>query len=160
MDRGLEMPPKKGERRNVCSNRKARFEFELFDHFEAGLILVGSEVKSLRGGNAHLNEAWVGFEGPRLMLFSAHIAPYPQANVQNHEPTRARPLLLSHAELEKIRQRVRERGLTVVPLQMYFDGPWCKIEVAVGRGKKVHDKRATLREAEGKREVARAMRER
>lgn len=153
------MPSKTDERRNVCLNRRARFEYEILDVYEAGLLLQGSEVKSLRAGKANLDDAWVGFEpSGHMALFGAHIAPFPQANRYNHEPTRPRPLLLNAEEIVKLRQAIKEKGLTLVPLQLYFKGGWCKLEFAMGRGKKLHDKRASIREAEQKREVARAIR--
>lgn len=151
--------PTPRERRNVCQNRRARFEFELFETFEAGLILWGSEVKSLRAGKGTLEDAWVGFDDAgRPVLMGAHIAPYPQANRENHEPTRPRPMLMHTEEIRRLRQRVKEKGLTLVPLQMYFQGPWVKVEFAVGRGKKLHDKRHTIREREDTREAQRAIR--
>lgn len=153
------MPDPSRQRRNVCQNRKARHEFELFDTFEAGMVLLGSEVKSLRNGKANLDEAWVGFDtAARPVLMGAHIAPYEQANRQNHEPTRPRPLLLEWAEIDKLRQKVREKGLTLVPLQLYFLGPWCKLEFALARGRKLHDKRHALREKEDRKETQRALR--
>lgn len=153
------MPDPTRQRRNVCQNRKARHEFELFDTFEAGMVLLGSEVKSLRNGKANLDDAWVGFDtAARPVLMNAHIAPYEQANRQNHEPTRPRPLLLEWEEIEKLRQKVREKGLTLVPLQLYFLGPWCKLEFALGRGRKLHDKRHALREKEDRKETQRALR--
>lgn len=147
------------ERRNVCLNRKAKHEYELLDHYEAGVVLLGSEVKSLRGGKASLDEAWVGFDSAgRPVLMQAHVPPYEQANRQNHDPVRPRPLLMHLEEIRKLRQRVREKGLTLVPLQLYFVGPWVKLEFAVGRGKRAHDKRHAIREREDKREADRAMR--
>lgn len=152
-------PPPSRTRRNVCQNRRARFEYELLETFEAGLLLTGSEVKSLRGGKATLEDAWVGFDSAgRPFLFSAHIATYPQANRENHEPTRPRPLLLHAEETRRLRQRVKEKGLALVPIQLYFLGPWVKLEFAVGRGKKLHDKRASIREREDERETRRAIR--
>lgn len=147
------------ERRNVCLNRKAKYEYELLDHYEAGVVLLGSEVKSLRQGKANLDDAWVGFDtAARPVLMNAHIAPYEQANRQNHDPMRPRPLLMHLEEIRKLRQKVREKGLTLVPLQLYFVGPWVKLEFAVGRGKRAHDKRQAIREREDKREADRAMR--
>lgn len=148
----------KTERRNVCQNRKARHEYELTDFLEVGVMLLGSEVKSLRQGKGNLEDAWVKVEEDGATLMNMHIAPYAQANQFNHEPLRPRKLLLHKEELRKLRHKVREKGLTIVPIQMYFLGPWCKLEIAVGRGKKLHDKRAALREQEDKREAARALR--
>lgn len=152
------MAAEKSKRRVVCVNRRAHHQYALEDRFEAGLVLLGSEVKSLRAGEATLEDAWVGFELGCAMLMGAHIAPYPQANRQNHEPTRPRKLLLHKGEEEKLRQRTRERGLTIVPLQLYFDGAWCKLSLAVGKGKKLHDKRQELKAREDRKEVARATR--
>lgn len=148
----------KGDRRLICENRRARYDYELTDHVEAGLILMGSEVKSLRRGEAHLSEAWVGFENGRPFLMQAHVAPYKQATHVCHEPDRPRPLLLHATEAERLRQIVKERGLTLVPLKLFFDGPWAKLEFAVGKGRKHHDKRDALREREDRQEIARAMR--
>ncbi len=149
--------PRKGEKRNICENRKARHDYDLSEFTETGLVLLGSEVKSLRAGEAHLNEAWVGFEGRKMFLFKAHIAPFPQANQFNHEPDRPRPLLLHEHEIEHFREIVREKGLTLVALRLYFDGAKVKLEMAVGRGKKQHDKRHTLRAQEDRKEIARAL---
>lgn len=144
--------------RPVCENRRARHDYELLETFVAGMILLGSEVKSLRRGSAHLSDAWVGFEGDQLMLMKAHIAPYEEANRQNHEPGRPRPLLVHRAELRRLRQRVRERGLTLVPLRIFFEGPWAKLEFAVARGRAAHDKRDAIREREDREAIQRAMR--
>lgn len=152
------MGARRGERRIICENRKARFDFELTEFYEAGMVLLGPEVKSLRMGNAHLADAWVGFEHNRLTLFKAHIAPYEQANRENHEPGRSRPLLLNASELRKLRQAVRETGIALIPTKIYFDGPWAKVEFAVGRGRKAHDKRDAIREREDRREIQRATR--
>lgn len=151
------MGARKGERRVICDNRRARFDYELETPLEAGMLLMGSEVKSLRKGNAHLSDAWVGFEGERPILFKAHIAPYEQATHVCHEADRPRPLLLHSAQIADLKHAVRERGLTLVPLRLLFDGPWVKLEFAVGRGRKHHDKREAVREREDKREIARAM---
>lgn len=152
------MGARKGDRRLICENRRARHDYELGLHVEAGLILMGSEVKALRRGDAHLNEAWVGFEGGRPFLMQAHVAPYKEATHVCHEADRPRPLLLHGHEVERLRQIVKERGLTLVPLKLFFDGPWAKLEFAVGKGRKLHDKRDALREREDRQEIARAMR--
>lgn len=151
------MGARKGERRVICENRRARYDYELEGHVEAGLVLWGSEVKSLRKGNAHLSDAWVGFEGNKPVLFKAHVAVYDQATHICHEADRPRPLLLHAAQIADLRHAVRERGLTLVPLKLLFDGPWVKLEFAIGRGRKHHDKREAVREREDKREIARAM---
>jgi SsrA-binding protein len=151
------MGARKGDRQVICENRRARWEFEISEEFEAGLILMGSEVKSLRNRNGHLSEAWVGFENGRPMLMKAHIAPYLQATHVCHEPDRPRPLLLHAREVAQLREAVRERGLTIVPLALILDGPWIKLLIAVGRGRKNYDKRHALREADDKREMARAL---
>lgn len=152
------MAPPKTDRRNVCQNRKARHEYDLSDFLEVGIMLLGSEVKSLRQGKASLDEAWVKVDARGATLMDAHIAPYVQANQFNHDPVRPRPLLLNQHEIDKLRQKVREKGLTVVPIQLYFKGPWCKLEIAVGRGRQQHDKRHALREQQDKREAQRALR--
>lgn len=153
------MSTAKTERRNISLNRRAKHEYELSDHVEAGLLLLGSEVKSLRAGKASLEEAYVAFDNRgRALLMNAHVAPYEQANRMNHDPLRPRPLLLHATESKKLRAKVREKGLTIVPVQLYFQGPWAKLEIAVGRGRKLHDKRQAAREADDKREIARAMR--
>jgi SsrA-binding protein len=154
------MGARKGERRIICENRRARWEFELSDHLEAGLVLMGSEVKSLRQRNAHLSEAWVGFEHGKPVLMKAHVTPYLQATHFCHEPDRPRPLLLHKNEVEFLREAVREKGLTIVPLALLIDGPWIKLQIAVGRGRKSHDKRHALREADDRREMARALAQR
>lgn len=150
---------RENERRLVSSNRRARFEYELSDSWEAGLILLGSEVKSIRRNGANLDDAWVSIDGSgRAWLEGAHIAPYVEANRNNHEPTRRRQLLLHRMELLRLRQRVRERGFTLVPLELHFEKRWCKLEFALGRGKKLHDKRESVREADDRREIQRALR--
>jgi SsrA-binding protein len=155
------VPSPPPERRNVAQNRKARHEFEILETFEAGLLLVGSEVKSLRQGKSSIDEAYVGFDPTgRAVLFDAHIPPYVEANRNNHEPTRPRPLLLHALEVKRLRQTVKEKGLTLVPLQLYFKGPYCKLEFALGRGRKLHDKRQAMREADDRRETQRALRDR
>ncbi len=146
------------QRRVVCQNRRATFEFDLEEPIEAGLVLLGSEVKSLRRGGASLADAFVAFEGERPVLYKCHIAPYAEANRQNHEPMRPRALLLSVREIQRLRQATRERGLTIVPVDLHFQGPWIKVQIAVGRGRKLHDKRAAIREREDKREADRAIR--
>lgn len=145
------------ERKVICENRRARFRYHLDESFEAGLELVGSEVKSLRAGKAHLNDAYGRIRKGELFLINAHIAPYEQANRQNHEPERDRKLLLHRREIDRIGGRIRERGYTLVPIRLYFKGGRAKVELALARGKKHHDKRQAVAERESKRQVERAM---
>lgn len=142
-----------GEQRSLIENRRARYEYHLDEHFEAGIVLLGSEVKSLRGGRGNLQEAWVRLdeEGPTLVGF--HISPYEQANRQNHEPLRPRRLLLNRHEIRKL-YKGKDKGLTIVPTKVYISGRHIKVEIALARGKKLHDKRAAIKE----RDVAREMR--
>lgn len=153
------MPQAKEARRVVSRNRRAAFEYELEETLEAGLVLLGTEVKALRGGTANLEDAWISIDDTgRAHLLKAHIPPYAQAGPANHEPLRPRALLLHRHEARQLRQRLKEKGLTLVPVQLYFQGPWIKLECAVARGKKLHDKRATLREKDDRREMDRTLR--
>ena len=146
-------------RRVLAENRKARHEFELVEKLEEGLVLTGSETKSLRDGKGNINEAWVRFEGGEAWLMDAHIQPYPQAGpYQNHEPTRPRKLRLQGEQLDRWAKRVQEKGLTVVPLVLYVIGPWVKVELGLGRGRKLHDKRHAIKDRENRRELERALR--
>lgn len=148
-------------RKVVAKNRKAHHDYEILERIEAGLVLTGSEVKSLRAGNANIAEAYVRFQGHQAWLVSAHISPYPEAGpFHNHEPRRDRKLLLHRRELQKWSKRVQERGLTAVPLTLFFDGAWAKLEVGLARGRKLHDKRHKLKEREDRREADRSMRRR
>lgn len=151
--------PDKDGRRVIAENRKARREYELLERIEAGLVLLGSETKSLRDGKGNIREAYVRFEEGEAWLVDAHIAQYPQAGPHdNHEPTRPRKLLLKADELARLARRVQEKGLTVVPLVLYFKGPWVKVELGLGRGRKLHDKRHALKERESRRDLERALR--
>ena len=154
------MAGKAPTRKLICENRRARHEYELLDTLEAGVALTGSEVKSLRGGKGSIAEAYVAFEDGEAWLLDAHISPYAQANRYNHETRRKRKLLLHAAEILRWQRRVAEKGLTAVPLEMYFEGPWVKVKIALARGKKLHDKRDASREREDRREMDRAMRAR
>ncbi len=144
----------------IARNKKARHNYELLDTFEAGLELLGSEVKSLRNGRASLAEAYVKVRKGEAWLQGAHIPPYAHATHENHEPKRHRKLLLGKRELKKLHQGTNEKGLTVVPLKLYFKGPWAKVEIALGRGKKMHDKRESLKRDQDKRDMDRARRSR
>ncbi len=141
------------------TNRKARYNFEILEKVEAGIALTGSEVKSLRAGRASLEEAYAVIRDGEVFLRGCHIAPYPQAGYAQHEPLRERKLLLHRRQIRRLLTKVTQRGLTLVPLAMYFnDRNLVKVELALVRGKKLHDKRETLKRREQQREIARAMR--
>ncbi|MDP9360904.1 MAG: SsrA-binding protein SmpB [Acidobacteriota bacterium] len=144
----------------IASNKKAYHDYFVLQKFEAGLSLRGTEVKSLRDGKANLKDAYVIFKEGEAFLFNAHISPYSHGNLQNHEPERSRKLLLHRREIEKAREQVVEKGLTVVPLRLYFKGGKVKVEIAVVRGKKLYDKRETEKRREADRETAAAMKQR
>lgn len=140
----------------ICDNRKAWFNFSLEDKFEAGLILTGTEVKSLRAGKAHLRDAYGVFKGSELYLINAHIAPYDMGNRQNHEPDRSRKMLLHRAELSKLWGKVETAGYHLIPTKLYFKKGLAKVEVALAKSKKQFDKRASIKDREVKRDMARA----
>ncbi|MDZ4805814.1 MAG: SsrA-binding protein SmpB [Candidatus Eisenbacteria bacterium] len=158
-----ETPPGEGrpvEIKIVCTNRKARHLYHILDTWEAGLVLTGTEVKSLRAGHATMADAYADLHGTEMTLHNLHINPYEQGNRWNHLPTRPRKLLLHKRELSKLIGRTVEKGLTLIPLQVYFRGGWAKVEIALGRGKKVFDKRRDMAEREMKRDVERTLKER
>lgn len=132
--------------RQLHENRKARHEYTLTDTLEAGMVLLGSEVKSLRvSGNVNFADAYVDLRPDGAWLLSAYIAPYEQANRENHDPRRPRKLLLHKREIEKLRKATRERGVTLIPIKLYFKGSRVKVELAVAKGKKQYDKRQALK---------------
>jgi SsrA-binding protein len=142
--------------RLLAENRKARHNFELNDRFEAGLSLLGTEVKSLRGGKGNIAEAWVQLKRNGAWLMGAHIAHYTEAHQFNHEPTRPRQLLLHAHELQKLRKATHVKGHTIVPIKLYIKGSLIKLEIAIGKGRKSHDKRHALKAKDAKREMDRA----
>ncbi len=145
--------------RLLCRNRRARFDYELVERVEAGLVLQGSEVKSLRQGKAGLAEAYAVIdEHDEAWLVNANIPEYAWAHRENHAPKRSRKLLLHAGELRRLGIKVRERGFTLVPLRMYFRGAHVKVEVALARGKKTHDKRETIKQRDQDRDVRRELR--
>ena len=141
----------------IASNKKAYHDYFVLQKFEAGIALTGTEVKSLRDGKAQLKDSYVNFEAGEAFLFGAHISPYSHGNRENHDPERRRKLLLHKNEIEKLRVQLVEKGLTIVPLRLYFKGGRVKAEIAVVRGKKLYDKRATEKKREADREAAAAM---
>lgn len=141
----------------VCRNRKARHNYDLSDELECGIVLTGSEVKSIRNGKINLEEAYVRLRDGELWLIGCNIAEYPQATVRNHEPQRPRKLLLHKKQLRKFAQAAVQAGQTLVPTSVYFSRGIVKVKVAVGRGRKEHDKRQRLKKEEDRREIRRAM---
>lgn len=150
------MSEKKPQKKSLLVNRRARFEFEFIETLEAGIELVGSEVKSLREGKAQFGDAFADFVGDELFLRSFHISEFEAANRQNHEPMRPRRLLLHRNELDRLKREVKQGGHTIVPTEVYLWGQRIKVEIALARGKKLHDKRESIKERESKREMARA----
>lgn len=143
--------------RDITVNRRARHDFYIEETFEAGVVLTGSEVKSLRAGKAQLKDSYGRIQDGEVWLWNAHISPYAAAAQLGHEPTRSRKLLLHRREIERLLGKVKERGLTLVPLRMYFKHGRAKVELGLARGKKLYDKRAAIKERETRREVDRAM---
>ncbi|HVS18778.1 MAG TPA: SsrA-binding protein SmpB, partial [Planctomycetota bacterium] len=129
------------ERRSIAQNRRARFEYEILDELDCGIELMGTEVKSLRAGHGSLGEAFAHYRGDELFLLGAHIPVYAHGNIHNHEPTRPRRLLAHRRELDKWSKLVREKGVTIVPLELFFQGSLIKLKLALARGKKLYDKR-------------------
>ena len=141
----------------IASNKRAFHEYHVLDRFEAGVQLTGTEEKSLREGAANLKDAYVTFKNGEAFLFNAHISPYAHGNRENHDPVRTRKLLLHRREIEKLHVQVTEKGLTIVPLRLYFKGSRVKAEIGVVRGKKLYDKRETEKKREADRETAAAI---
>jgi SsrA-binding protein len=130
--------------KNVTVNRKARYEYEILQVYEAGIVLQGTEVKALREGKANLVDSYGLLKDNEIWLIGAHISEYTQGNINNHDPTRTRKLLMNRSEIRKLIGKVKEKGLTLVPLRIYFKKGRVKIEIALAKGKKVHDKRETI----------------
>jgi SsrA-binding protein len=147
--------------KTVAENRKARFSYEVLDTIEAGLVLTGTEVKSLRQGQANIQDSYASVEGGEIWLINSYLPEYLQANRFNHEPRRRRKLLLNKREMAKLSQSVDREGMTLVPLKIYFNEKGrAKLLLAVGRGKKLHDKRETEKQRDWAREKGRLMKDR
>ncbi|MBA2444132.1 MAG: SsrA-binding protein SmpB [Nocardioidaceae bacterium] len=142
-------------RQMIAQNRKARHDYQIEDTFEAGLVLTGTEVKSLRSGRASLIDGFAEISGGEVWLHGAHIPEYLQGTWNNHTPRRKRKLLLNRHEIDKIARRVNERGLTIVPLSMYFKDGRAKVEIALAKGKKAYDKRQSIATRDAQREATR-----
>jgi len=144
---------------NIVRNRKARHDYEIIDTVEAGLVLQGTEVKSLRGRRCNLKDSHARVRDGEMWLFGVHISPYEQGNRNNHDPERPRKLLLHRREIARLKSGIDERGLTLVPLSMYFKRGKAKVELALAKGKAEYDKRAVIVERENQRNIARALKE-
>jgi SsrA-binding protein len=144
----------------VATNPKARHDYEILETMEAGMVLTGSEVKSLRGGSASMRESFAIIRDGEPLLIGMHIGPYAQAGYAGHEPTRTRKLLLHKDEIQRLVGKTRERGLTLVPLKVYFSHGLAKIELGLAKGKKNYDRRESLKEKDAQMQIDRAMRRR
>ena len=144
----------------ISDNRQARYLYEILETFEAGIELVGTEVKSIRAGKVNLRDGYGLIRNGEALLINVHISPY-QASGQyfNHDPRRTRKLLLHRREISKLVGKLEQQGLTLVPLKMYFKGSWVKVSLGLGKGKKLHDKRETLKRRQDQREIERAMKQ-
>ncbi|MFH0992544.1 MAG: SsrA-binding protein SmpB [bacterium] len=140
--------------RVVVSNRKARHDYHILETMEAGIVLTGTEVKSVRKGNANLQDSYASIKNGEVWLIGMHISPYEQGSIYNHEPRRTRKLLLARREIRRLLTRVQEKGLSLIPLAVYFKGPYAKVELSIAQGKKSYDKREAIKQRDAKREIA------
>jgi SsrA-binding protein len=145
---------------DVATNRQASHRYTLLERWEAGIQLTGTEVKSLRSGQAQMKDAYAAVRDGEVWLHNMHIPPYAPASRENHEPERPRKLLLKRREIERLIGKTKEKGLTIVPTRLYFKGPYAKAEIALAQGKDLYDKRQSLKDRDQRREMERAMSER
>ena len=146
------------EEHTIALNRRARHEFSIEDTFEAGIVLTGTEIKSIRAGKVNLADAYARIERDEALLIGAHIAPFEQANRYNHEPKRTRKLLLHRGEIDELLGKTKSKGLTIVPLRLYLTGKGrAKLELGLARGKQLHDRRRDIADRESRRDIAREM---
>ncbi|MBX5436355.1 MAG: SsrA-binding protein SmpB [Alicyclobacillaceae bacterium] len=146
--------------RSIAQNRKAYHDYFIEETYEAGIVLTGTEIKSIRRGKVNLRDAYARVENGEVFLYHMHVSPYEQGNRFNHDPLRTRKLLLHKSEIAKLAGASREKGYALVPLRLYIKRGFCKVELALAKGKKLHDKRAAARQRDAEREIARAFRER
>ena len=146
--------------RDVASNRQASRRYHLLEKWECGLVLTGTEVKALRDGKAQIKDGYASVRDGEVWLHNVHIPPYGPASRENHEPERPRKLLMHKREIERLIGKIQQKGLTLIPTRVYFKGPYAKVEIALARGKDLHDKRRDLKAKDQKREIERALRER
>ena len=148
---------READRKLIASNKKARHDYAILKTYEAGIVLVGTEVKSLRAGHVSLVDAFAHDRDGEIMLYGLHIAEYGYGTWTNHQPRRTRKLLLRRVEIDRILDKVREGGLTLVPLSIYFENGWAKLELGLARGRKSYDKRQAMAERDADREIAQEM---
>jgi len=144
----------------ICQNRKAYHDYQIDETFEAGIALSGTEVKSLREGKANIKDSYVIIKDHEVFLLNCHISHYSHGNIMNHDPLRTRKLLLHRKEINRLWGKTAMRGFTLIPLKIYFKGPVAKVEIALARGKKLFEKRETIKEKDARREIARAIKSR
>jgi len=140
----------------ISQNRKAYHDYHIEDTLEAGIALLGTEVKSLREGRANLRDSYVNIKGGEAYLLNCHISPYSHGNIMNHEPLRTRKLLLHRKEIDRLRGKIEAKGYTLIPLKLYFKDSFAKVEIGLARGKKIFEKRDTIKEREARREIEKA----
>lgn len=146
--------------RPIADNRRAYHEFHILEKFEAGMVLTGTEVKSLRMGKVQMADAFARIEAGEVWVYNLHISPYTHGNIYNVDPLRRRKVLLRKMEISRLLGKTREKGLTLIPLKMYWAGDWAKIEIGLAKGKQLHDKRDAIAKKDTDREVQRALKER
>lgn len=144
----------------VCQNRKAYHDYTIEETIEAGMHLLGTEVKSLRQGKANIKDSYVVIKDSEVFLLNCHISPYSHGNIMNHDPLRTRKLLLHRKEIERLKGKTQQKGYTLIPLKLYFKGPFAKVEVGFAKGKRKYEKRDAIREREAKRAIERAIKSR
>ncbi|MDI6801608.1 MAG: SsrA-binding protein SmpB [Thermodesulfovibrionales bacterium] len=144
----------------VCQNRKAYHDYSIEETLEAGIQLLGTEVKSLRDGKANLKDSYVIIKSSEVFLLNCHISPYTHGNIMNHDPLRTRKLLIHRKEIERLRGKMQQKGYALIPLKIYFKGPYAKVEIGLAKGKRQYEKRETIKEREAKRAIEKAMKSR
>jgi SsrA-binding protein len=152
------MAKDKETKKILCQNRKARHEYEILENIEAGIVLNGTEVKSLRAGGGNIKDSYAFVKGFEVYLYNAHISPYSHGNIHNEDPMRPRKLLLHKQEIIKLSAKVKEKGLTIIPLSIYLKGSLIKIDIGLAKGKRVHDKKQAIKERDIKRDMDREVR--
>jgi SsrA-binding protein len=144
----------------ICQNKKAYHDYSIEETVEAGIQLLGTEVKSLREGKSNLKDSYVTIKNSEVFLLNCHISPYSFGNVMNHDPLRTRKLLLHYKEIQRLKGMSQQKGYTLIPLKIYFKGPYAKVEVGLAKGKRLYEKREVIKEREARRAVERAMKSR